>query len=520
MQAGWKKSDLVAQVSAFKGSSLGLPRPALGLLLAIGTIALMCCGSQPTPPSGGAVPASAPVAPTSAGTIRATRAQATFDRGDFLAAMNRLHQFYAAPDGLKRPNGLSIDGGPDFLGIAAWVFDVYLACRSAGQSPDEAWSEVVARITQSEEWRVKHPGETPRQPHGCTATVQLDRSEFLQAMQRLDAFYRAPEGLQRPGGLSIDGAPDFLGIAAWIFDVYLNARLGGTTADIAWTQVVQNIEASEEWRAKHPDASAVVRFAVIGDYGIAGTPAREVSQLVKSWKVDFILTTGDNNYMTGAASTIDANIGQYYADFIVPYLGSFPSTPGSSNRFFPTLGNHDWETAGAKPYLDYFTLPGNERYYDVVRYPVQVFALDSDPHEPDGTSSASVQAQWLQSRLAASTTPFRFVVLHHAPFSSGPNGSDATLQWPYRSWGASAILAGHDHTYERIIRDGLPYFVNGAGGFELYAFGAPVAGSAVRFNADFGAMLVEADRHGAVFKFVTRAGVVVDSFNVAPRALQ
>jgi tartrate-resistant acid phosphatase type 5 len=430
--------------------------------------------------------------------------------------MNRLHQFYAAADGLKRPNGLSIDGAPDFLGLAAWVFDVYFACRSSGQSPDDAWNEVVARITQSEEWRVKHPGETPRPPRGCRAAVQLDRGEFLQAMQRLDVLYRAPEGLQRSGGLSIEGTPDFVGIAAWIFDIYLNARLGGTAVDTAWAQVVQNIEASDEWRAKHPEASATVRFAVIGDYGIAGVPARDVSLLVKSWKVDFILTTGDNNYMTGAASTIDANIGQYYADYIVPYLGSLPAAPGTSNRFFPTLGNHDWETAGAKPYLDYFTLPGNERYYDLVRYPVHVFALDSDSHEPDGVSSTSPQANWLQDRLAASTLPFRIVVLHHAPFSSGPNGSTAALQWPYRSWGASAVLAGHDHTYERIVVDGLPYVVNGAGGYELYAFGPPVAGSVARFNADFGAMLVEADRNRAVFTFSTRSGAIVDSFTVAP----
>jgi tartrate-resistant acid phosphatase type 5 len=502
--------------SAFKDSRLGLPRSVLIVTLAIGTIAVLSCRNQPAPSSDTAGPPTAPVASGAAQTAPTTRAQLTFDRGDFLGAMNRLHQFYASAEGLKRPNGLSIDGAPDFLGIAAWVFDVYLACRSAGQSADAAWSEVVAQITQSEEWRLKHPGETSRQPLGCTATVQLDRAEFLQAMQRLHVFYRAPNGLQRPGGLSIDSAPDFLGIAAWVFDVYLNARFGGAAVDAAWTLVVQNIEASEEWRAKHPDPSATVRFAVIGDYGIAGPPARDVSLLVKSWKVDFVVTTGDNNYMTGAASTIDANVGQYYADFIVPYLGMFPATPGSGNRFFPTLGNHDWETAGAKPYLDYFTLPGNERYYDVVHYPVHVFALDSDPHEPDGRSPASLQAQWLQGRLAASTLPFRIVVLHHAPFSSGPNGSDATLQWPYGSWGASAVLAGHDHTYERIVRDGLPYVVNGTGGYDLYAFGPPVAGSTVRFNADFGAMLVEADRKGAVFTFITRTGVVVDSFKVAP----
>ena len=50
-------------------------------------------------------------------------------------------------------------------------------------------------------------------------------------MQRLDDFYRAPEGLQRPEGLSINEAPDFEGIAAWIFDVYLNARLAGRSIE-------------------------------------------------------------------------------------------------------------------------------------------------------------------------------------------------------------------------------------------------------------------------------------------------
>ena len=486
---------------------------AAGLLLATG---LLSCGRDQSAVQSG-TKGQAATASEESGRAQARAAlRVAFDRGDFLTAMNRLHRHYMAPEGLKRPNGLSIDGGPDFLGIAAWIFDVYLACRSGGKGTEDAWNEVTAWISQSEEWRVKHPGEAPRTPRGCAATIRLDRLEFLQAMQRLDAFYRAAEGLQREKGLSIDEAPDFVGIAAWIFDVYLNARLAGGASDIVWREVVRNIEASEEWKAKHPDAATVVRFAVIGDFGIAGAPARDVSRLVKSWNVDFIVTTGDNNYMNGAASTIDANVGQYYADFIFPYLGSFPST-STLNRFFPTLGNHDWETPGAVPYLNYFTLPGNERYYDFVRYPAHFFALDSDPHEPDGVSAASVQAQWLQSRLASSTLPFRFVFLHHAPFSSGSNGSDVALQWPYRTWGASAVVAGHDHTYERIMRDGLPYFVNGAGGYALYAFGAPVGGSAVRYNADFGALLVEVDRNGATFKFINRGGAVVDSHNVAPR---
>jgi hypothetical protein len=444
------------------------------------------------------------------------RAQPSFDRNDFLAAMERLHAFYKAPEGLQRPNGLSLDGRPDFLGIAAWIFDVYLTCRSSGMSRDDAWTEVVASISQTDEWKGKHPGQSSTPAKGCKTALTLTRTEMLQAMQRLDAFYQSVEGLQRPVGLSVDGAPDFLGIAAWVFDVYLNTRRAGQSPEAAWTQVVRAIQATDEWQQKHPDGARPLRFAIIGDFGIAGDTARDVAMLVRSWGVDFVLTTGDNNYMQGGASTIDANIGQYYSDFIFPYSGSFGSI-ATRNRFFPTLGNHDWETPGAAPYLAYFTLPGNERYYDFVQAPVHFFALDSDPNEPDGITVGSAQALWLQNRLASTTQPYRFVYLHHAPWSSGQNGSHPALQWPYAAWGASAVIAGHDHTYERIMRDGLPYFVNGAGGYALYSFLTPIAGSAVRFNGDFGAMLVEVDSKGAVFRFITRTGTTVDAYTVLPK---
>src|SRR5438034_9132754 len=67
------------------------------------------------------------------------------------------------------------------------------------------------------------------------------------------------------------------------------------------------------------DRLAPARFAVIGDYGLAGNPEQHVADLVHSLTPDFVLTVGDNNYLTGQASTIDANVGQYYHDFIYPY---------------------------------------------------------------------------------------------------------------------------------------------------------------------------------------------------------
>ncbi len=264
--------------------------------------------------------------------------------------------------------------------------------------------------------------------------------------------------------------------------------------------------------------AATLRLAVIGDFGMDNQPEADVAALVASWAPDAVLTTGDNNYMLGSEETIDANVGKHYQEFIHPYLGIY-GEGADYNRFFPVLGNHDWGTAAGapplpQPYLNYFTLPagpGQERYYDKELGPVHIFALDSDVREPDGITSTSVQADWLRARLAASTAPWKLVLLHHPPYtSSTAHGSNATMQWPFAAWGATAVLAGHAHIYERIERDGILYFVNGLGGGPIYPIGAPIAGSQARFNADYGAMLIEATAQSITFRFIDRTGVERD----------
>ncbi|MBI5034321.1 MAG: metallophosphoesterase [Chloroflexi bacterium] len=264
-----------------------------------------------------------------------------------------------------------------------------------------------------------------------------------------------------------------------------------------------------------------IRFAIIGDYGwdtVAsdGNEAAVAGQ-VKSWNPDFIITVGDNNYPDGKALTIDANIGKYYAEYIYPYTGAYTKT-ATVNRFFPTLGNHDWHTPGATPYLNYFTLPGNERYYDFVRSMIHFFALDSDPSEPDGITSTSVQATWLRNQLAASTSCWNLVYFHHAPYSSGPHGASGgdagkQMRWQFGQWGADAVFSGHDHDYERIHVGGIPYFVNGSGGAPLYDFIKPyVAGSQFRNSTHFGAMRVTATSTQLTYEFIATNGTIIDTY--------
>ncbi len=255
-------------------------------------------------------------------------------------------------------------------------------------------------------------------------------------------------------------------------------------------------------------------FVAIGDYGSTSDGSFAVAARVRALDPRFVITLGDNNYPDGEASTIDENIGQHYHEFIHPYTGSYG--PGAVvPRFFPTLGNHDWREPDAQPYLDYFVLPGNERYYHVRRDAVHFFALDSDPKEPDGIAVDSVQARWLESELARSDAPFKVVYMHHAPHcSSARHGSHGQLHWPFERWGASIVLTGHDHLYERLNVSGFPYVVNGLGGRSRYEFGPPVGGSELRFNADDALLLAEADAEFARFRLVTAGDVVADDFTL------
>lgn len=260
-----------------------------------------------------------------------------------------------------------------------------------------------------------------------------------------------------------------------------------------------------------------MRFAIVGDYGDPNPAADRVAAMVRKWKPDLVLTVGDNNYPVGAPETIDANIGKRYGAFIKPYKGKYGAGASDYNRFFPALGNHDWYSNGAAAYFDWFELPGNERYYDVLAGPAHLFFLDSDRHEPDGFDKNSRQAHWLRRGLRGSKAPFRFVLFHHPPFNTGRHVPSIWMRWPFAAWGASMTIAGHDHHYERLHKRGLWHLVTGHSGRALYPYGGPVEeGSQVRAYGVFGAVRATVSRSYARFESITETGIIVDSFGLPP----
>lgn len=259
-----------------------------------------------------------------------------------------------------------------------------------------------------------------------------------------------------------------------------------------------------------------IQFGVVGDYGDNSKGEKNVSQLLLNLHPNFIITTGDNNYPDGCWETIDKNVGKYYSSYIGNYTGQYGSG-GGMNEFFPTMGNHDWEALkncmyyGELPYLAYFTLPNNGRYYDFIKGTVHFYAIDSDDAEPDGNKIDSIQYEWLKNKIKQSDSCFNVVYFHHSPYSSGEHGSDKTMRWKFDELGADVVISGHDHDYERIMRDNMVYIVNGVGGADLTPFEDKVEGSVVRYNKEHGYMMGYANDERLRFSFFNTEDELIDS---------
>lgn len=265
-------------------------------------------------------------------------------------------------------------------------------------------------------------------------------------------------------------------------------------------------------------------IASIGDFGDGSVDSGNVAELVHSWSPDVIITAGDNRY---GASTFDDVVGRYYCAYLTD-AGTGPHCAGGSsriNKFFPSTGNHDYlDGGGIGEYEAYFTLPGagiagsdssgSELFYDFVVGPVHFFAIDSFGVLIN-RSSFIRQKAWLKEQLAASASRFQLVYMHHPPYSSSIwHGSTRALQWDYSGWGADAVIAGHDHHYERLELEGIPYFVNGLGGRSKREIVGILEGSGVRYDDGYGAMRITADDETMRFEFFNVAGERVDVFTI------
>ncbi|MCX7624162.1 MAG: metallophosphoesterase [Thermomicrobium sp.] len=192
------------------------------------------------------------------------------------------------------------------------------------------------------------------------------------------------------------------------------------------------------------------------------------------------------------------------------------------DRIRPAVGNHEYGTAGARPYFDYFGaaagLPGQGWYsYELGTWHIVV--LDSNCKDAGGCDPASPQYRWLRDDLAAHPARCTLAYWHHPRWSSGEHGSFASMQpiWEllYRN-GVDVVLSGHDHDYERFRpldaagrpeRDrGIVQFVVGTGGRSLRPLGDRLPTSATGTDRAYGVLRLELDADRFAWSFVSVRG--------------
>jgi hypothetical protein len=251
-----------------------------------------------------------------------------------------------------------------------------------------------------------------------------------------------------------------------------------------------------------------------------------------------VFTTGDNAYDKGTLLEYNTCYGpQPTTD--QPNWGEFKAITK------PSPGNHEYETAGASGYFEYFSAtpsapvpnttanpgltPGKGYYsYDLGSW--HIISLNSNCSFVDGgvagngCAAGSDQEQWLRADLAANSNACTLAYWHHPLFSSGSSsGGTSNMKAFWKALyeaKADVVLNGHVHNYERFApqtpsgeadpanpQRGIREFVVGTGGYSLNSFKIPpLTNTEVRDESANGVLKLTLHPNGYDWQFVPEAG--------------
>jgi len=254
-----------------------------------------------------------------------------------------------------------------------------------------------------------------------------------------------------------------------------------------------------------PIPSPPQTFVGAGDIAMCDATGDETTARQLDGISGTVFALGDNAYPSGRTED--------YRDCYSPSWGRHLA------RTRPAPGNHDYESAGAAPYYEYFGAnAGNAGlgYYSFDLGSWHIISLNSNI--PAGLTSA--EAQWLKADLATyQNFKCTLAYWHHPLFTSGQNGDNPEMRDIWRllyDADADIILSAHDHDYERFAPqdpDGRPdpvrgirEFVAGTGGGTLRQFASIHANSEIRIAGTYGVLKLTLQTGGYQWDFLPATG--------------
>lgn len=259
------------------------------------------------------------------------------------------------------------------------------------------------------------------------------------------------------------------------------------------------------------DSSEEQKFILVSDDGVVNPNRDAVHEaMIAEQNVTAYIGAGDHIYYNGTEAELRERLKPYW------------DRARKNAPFYACAGNHDIDTLDGFQFYSYMRQFSGRN--GVIRFKhTDFFFFDTGittagvQVNPDNLPvlATSTQANWLVDALKSSAARNRIVVWHHPAYTSGSSYGPGVVQMQpllqrVIDAGATAVINGHTHLYERIVST-IPQFTVGTGGHPLHGIG-PRNANSKRIIATYGYVRLRANPVRAVFEFVDTSENVLDKF--------
>lgn len=263
-----------------------------------------------------------------------------------------------------------------------------------------------------------------------------------------------------------------------------------------------------------PRGGGKLRFVVLGDSRSNPKDWGKLSDMVLQLKPVLVVHTGDLVWYGPEDWRWDE-------EFAVPAKEMLASVP-----FLPVYGNHEPNTPLLKTLFYTPSRDGTASNWAQKVGSVLLIGIDG----VQNWSQDGKNARWLEKTLAGSKAKFVFLANHYPAWTSSRHGTLTLANRPKEKtirqgqevvfpllvkYGATAMLAGHDHCYERSEPPGgVSHIITGGGGASLYwkSYDAEEQNPHSKvFTSEFHYCVFDVDGDTCTMKAVTIEGQEIDT---------
>jgi hypothetical protein len=269
--------------------------------------------------------------------------------------------------------------------------------------------------------------------------------------------------------------------------------------------VGEEIYASSFYSAPARDSTAI-KFLAYGDTRtFPGNHELVAAAMIDEYKDDpgyqsLIIGVGD--LVTDGGSELN-----WDEEFFNP---SYPSIREifSSVPFHSAVGSHEEYGVLFQKYFPYPFYAGH--YWSFDYGPAHFVVVDQYPLDTG-------QLQWIESDLALSSKPWKFIYLHEPGWSAGAHENNINVQTYIQplceTYDVPIVFAGHNHYYARAVINGVNHVTSGGGGAPLHDPDPSYPG-VVSTDKSYHYCKIEIDDHVLRFAAVRIDGTVIDTFTI------